>query len=329
MLNFKVSAPGKVILFGEHSVVHGKSAIAGSINLRSTLSFQLLPSSETSIHFISPATNVDKYLSLSQLEDYFFESSRPRYKNNPEEFLNQLENFLQSLDLADNSQKMCFQATLFLLAAILQSRGIENLKPFSLHGETQLSIGSGLGSSASFAVCLATCFLHYTNHVLEKPTELTSEFLNEVSNFAFECEKLMHGTPSGIDNTICTYGSLLKFKREEPFKTIPCNAAMKIMLVDTRVPRSTKVLVQNVRQLKMKYPKVFDPIFEAMDEIALIGLKTVQNIMQSLNDDEDCLEDYKILKVSFNLKNCIFNKCVDNFNITIFYRCSWKRISVC
>jgi mevalonate kinase len=46
MMKLSVSAPGKVILFGEHAVVYSKRAIAAGISLRTTISFdQVLTSS--------------------------------------------------------------------------------------------------------------------------------------------------------------------------------------------------------------------------------------------------------------------------------------------
>jgi hypothetical protein len=41
MATFSASAPGKVILFGEHAVVHGASCIAASIDLRTSATVHL------------------------------------------------------------------------------------------------------------------------------------------------------------------------------------------------------------------------------------------------------------------------------------------------
>ena len=41
MSELRVSAPGKVILHGEHSVVYGKTALAVSVDLRTSLTVKV------------------------------------------------------------------------------------------------------------------------------------------------------------------------------------------------------------------------------------------------------------------------------------------------
>lgn len=76
---------------------------------------------------------------------------------------------------------------------------------------SELPLGSGLGSSAAFCVSLCGAFLGLSDSVKvdfgqhgwaafgEKEQQL-------VNKWAFEGEKIIHGKPSGIDNTVSTFG---------------------------------------------------------------------------------------------------------------------------
>ncbi len=62
----------------------------------------------------------------------------------------------------------------------------------------------GLGGSSALAVAI----IRAVDHAFE--LNLSSEKINRL---AYECEKAAHGTPSGIDNTIATYGTPLLYQR--------------------------------------------------------------------------------------------------------------------
>ena len=76
---------------------------------------------------------------------------------------------------------------------------------------SDLPMGGGLGSSASFCVSLCGALLAFSGAV-DLPNEEKCWFrqgknhLELVNKWAFEGEKIIHGKPSGIDNTVSTFG---------------------------------------------------------------------------------------------------------------------------
>ena len=72
-------------------------------------------------------------------------------------------------------------------------------------------MGAGLGSSAAYCVALSAALLAFSDSVkldvsqkgwlMFKETEV--ELLNK---WAFEGEKIIHGRPSGVDNSVSTFG---------------------------------------------------------------------------------------------------------------------------
>ncbi|KAF6035851.1 MVK [Bugula neritina] len=64
-----VSAPGKVILHGEHAVVHGKRALACSLNLRTYL--HVTPSTDGMVRMNLPDINIYREWKVEDLTRLF------------------------------------------------------------------------------------------------------------------------------------------------------------------------------------------------------------------------------------------------------------------
>lgn len=79
---------------------------------------------------------------------------------------------------------------------------------------SELPIGAGLGSSASYSVCLATSLLQLAGHVTQTSDQsnartLSHDDLELINKWAFLSEKIIHGNPSGVDNSVATFGELI------------------------------------------------------------------------------------------------------------------------
>ncbi|XP_055547136.1 uncharacterized protein LOC129731297 [Wyeomyia smithii] len=313
---FEISAPGKVILHGEHSVVYGKPAIAGPIGLRTYLTFTKLEQPEIILDFASIP-----FVSSLSLESFncFLEELNCGTDLAPFDFLQKMKHtesffFAQyvSTQPAGDSVKERFAlgTALYMLNRVLQAEGIKSL-PFGFRFtlKSVMSIGAGLGSSAGYGVCVSAA-----SFVLSKiaKQELNAanvgsfsfqhgdpSVLEKISQWAFDSEIVMHERPSGIDNTICTYGNLIKFTRGAPFETVALRQRIHLLVVDTGVSRSTSKMVANVVTMKEKYFKMMDSILDAMGHL-------VDDVVSILEDEADRFQELSTLvSVNNNLLRAI------------------------
>lgn len=205
---------------------------------------------------------------------------------------------VQSSSLGDRELNSII-SFIYLLAGISIKKQLKLTKTFRIDLETAMSIGAGLGSSASFGVCLAGAFIVLMN--LQSNVDFLTQFnnesidrqsvLQEISDWAFCSEKIMHGNPSGLDNTICTFGDVVKFYRGQAPERITMACPIPILLIDSNVSRSTATLVQRVVKLKEKHPVVVERIFDAMGHIVEDAVDILKSITQ--ND----LEKFRELEV--------------------------------
>jgi len=284
-------APGKVILSGEHAVVHGTAAVAAALGLYSTARIRhrpLSPGTEEFLVLELPQLNVHVSWSLKMIEEILDPPSL-QYPNPlvvkecSDSDMTRLGSFVVK-QLSWGAPKGTVAAVttfLFLYTSIL------GLQPITVRVTSDLPVGAGLGSSAAYCVCLAAALLDLAatfdspTEAITTPKEQGSQKLADTGNWhdvdeknlelvnkwAFEGERIIHGRPSGIDNTVSSYGYVVRFKQGELMR-LHSPMPLRMLLTNTNVGRNTKALVAGVGERALRHPAAMAAIFKAIDGIA-------------------------------------------------------------
>jgi hydroxymethylglutaryl-CoA reductase len=127
---------------------------------------------------------------------------------------------------------------------------------------SRLPLGKGLGSSAAIAVATARAF----NARLG--LDLSDARINDV---ALEVEKLAHGTPSGIDNTLATYATPMLFSNVDglQFDPIEPGSEPPLLIAWGEETGRTSEQVAGVRERHAQ--SGFDALFDEMDRLSCTG----------------------------------------------------------
>ncbi|NNC24089.1 hydroxymethylglutaryl-CoA reductase, degradative [Salinisphaera sp. USBA-960] len=127
---------------------------------------------------------------------------------------------------------------------------------------------NGLGASAALAVAVIRAAAHCAD------VDMTD---HAVSELAFECERIAHGTPSGIDNALAAFGESIVYQRDaaggEPsIQALHVAESLPLVIGFTGVATSTAETVGAVRSAWQQHPARFDTIFDQIDELAGAGI---------------------------------------------------------
>ena len=212
------SAPGKIILFGEHAVVYGRPALAVPVT-QVHVDVEVLDSARAGIWIDAP--DIELHAELNTLP-----SDHP--------IASVIHNFL------------------FI------SR-VSTFPNLDVKISSTIPVASGLGSGAAVTVALTRALSAHINYAM------TDE---EVNEFTYEIEKLHHGTPSGIDNTVVTHAKPVYFVRGLPIELFKVGHPFTIVIGDTGISAPTKESVGDVRKLWEADKERWESVFDRIGEIA-------------------------------------------------------------
>lgn len=213
------TAPGKIILFGEHAVVYGRPAIAVPVSqVGATVTVDDGPAEQRGPRIVAP--DIDRYYALRDAP--------------PDDPLG--------------------QATALVSAAA----GIGALPSLTIHVTSTIPIASGLGSGAATAAALIRALARK----LDRPDLAQDE---TVSRLTYEVEKLHHGTPSGIDNTVVAFNRPVYFIRRSAGNLIApftVGKPLTLLIGDTGIASPTRIAVGDVRRGWQADPARFETLFD-------------------------------------------------------------------
>ena len=209
---YTASAPGKIILMGEHAVVYGRPAMAVPVHqVQATASLTVQDGAS------------DLWIAATDLGQRRALSSAPPV--NP---------------LA--------QAVRLTLTFLQRAAPAGEL---SVH--STIPLAGGMGSGAAVSTAIGRALAAWAGQTIPAA---------DLSALVYEVERLHHGTPSGIDNTVIAYGQPVWFVKGQPPQPFAIPHTFWLVIASTGIASPTRETVGDVRQSWLADPLRFDGLFD-------------------------------------------------------------------
>lgn len=173
-----------------------------------------------------------------------------------------------------------------------------------------IPLSAGMGSSAAICVGFARALAN------EYKTRFKSE---QIAAFAYQGEKVFHGNPSGIDNTLAAFGGTILFQKR-PFwlggdiiRHLKVKKPFWIVIGNTgKRMGSTKELVAGVKSLKQKNEEIFAYLF-------VLERKLIERAIKAL-ERGDLEELGQLMNMNHGLLSALGVSTLDNAKIVYMAR---------
>lgn len=208
---------GKVILFGEHAVVHGQPAIA-------------VPLRSIHIEVIGQSTPAGGLRIVASQDS-------------------------EELPISDERLSLALRTPIQLA---LNHFNITIAPNALLRLQSTIPIASGFGSGAALSSALIQAIAELVAQPLDRDT---------LNALVYEVEKLHHGTPSGIDNTVIVYDTPIYYIKDQPIQHLTIGRPFHLLVATLPHATPTYITVGDVGKLYESNPARFGGIFKTIGQL--------------------------------------------------------------
>jgi len=139
-------------------------------------------------------------------------------------------------------------------------------RPLRLTLRSDVPVARGLGSGTAVATATTRAVGDHMQIALSA---------SEVSALVFESEVLLHGTPSGIDNTVVAWERPVWFVKGARPEVMALEIALALVVGDTGVVSGTREAVAAVRADRDENPRRMGRIIERIGDLACAGREAI------------------------------------------------------
>ena len=274
------SAPGKLILCGEHAVVYRRPALVAAVDLR--LRAELVTaageaSPDAPVHLRVPTLDLDETTDWREVHAYAT-ASRQRWQAWTEGLSGDAFAAVRSDDPGHLLKVALGEAA--------RSLGEAGGPPLSVNVDSALPHGCGFGSSAAAAVTVVAAYLRLRGAAPEA---------DRVEALALEAERRQHGAPSGIDGAAVLHGGVLWAERNASGRLVFAPFAgrspllARLAVFDTGRPaEGTGAVVAAVRRRAERQPARFAALWDEMEA----ATRDLRGLLASGADDAAAAAGY-------------------------------------
>jgi mevalonate kinase len=154
-----------------------------------------------------------------------------------------------------------------IVVSTLEHLGVGMKQDLTITISSTIPIARGLGSGAAVSTAIARALSQHFGFLLSPQM---------ISNLVFESEKIHHGTPSGIDNTVIAFEKPVYFVKGQKIETFSVKRPFLLLIADTGIASPTRIAVDHVRRGWEREREKYEGIFDEIGTIVEMGRQAIE-----------------------------------------------------